>query len=492
MLELAPSVPVVPVRVPPVDTLAVWGDSRTLARRPPLRVERAGDAVTLAHYAAMRRRVFVEMQGLLGDRPGSTAPAERDAVDEDSRAIVLVARAIGGPRDGRVIGGVRLAPATADEDIGWWQGSRLVVDPDLGGAGLPGTGAALVRAACAYAEAAGALRFDATVQRDKEMFFARLGWTTIRPTMFAGRPHVLMRWPINRIAALAAATKAPLGGLLAGIRPGGDGFVGDDGAPVPGSDLVAACDAVLPSMVGRDPHWAGWCSVLVNVNDLGAMGAEPVGMLDAVAGPTTSAVRRTLRGIMEGSRAFDIPILGGHTQVGVPPGLSVTALGRTPAPVPAGGGRGGHTVTVTADLAGGWRFGYTGSQWDSTSARRTCELRAMLGVTGRARPAAAKDVSMAGIVGTLGMLAEASACRAVLDVARVPRPAGVTAGDWLTCFPGFGLVTTDYPERPLPPAGPAVSAACGELTAGSGTFLRWPDGEITPALAGRVSGLGRA
>ena len=40
-----------------------------------------------------------------------------------------------------------------------------------------------------------------------------------------------------------------------------------------------------------------------------------------------------------------------------------------------------------------------------------------------ARPAAAKDVSMAGIAGTLGMLAEASGCGAVLDVAAVPRPA---------------------------------------------------------------------
>jgi hypothetical protein len=98
----------------------------------------------------------------------------------------------------------------------------------------------------------------------------------------AATPHMLMRWPIGRIAALVNATKSELGGLLSGLVPGGAGYVGDDGAPVPGSDLVAACDASLPSMVERDPEWAGWCSVLVNVNDLAAMGAQPVGLLDTL------------------------------------------------------------------------------------------------------------------------------------------------------------------------------------------------------------------
>jgi len=113
----------------------------------------------------------------------------------------------------------------------------------------------------------------------------------------------------------------------------------------------------------------------------------------------------------------------------------------------------------------------------------------MLSSVAEARPAAAKDVSMAGIAGTLGMLAEASGCGAVLDVARVPRPAGATIGDWLTCFPGFAMLTAGGP--PLP-AGPAVNAECGELVEGSGVRLRWPDGEQTTAVEAQVTGLGRA
>jgi AIR synthase-related protein len=255
---------------------------------------------------------------------------------------------------------------------------------------------------------------------------------------------------------------------------------------------VACCDAIVPSMVERDPDWAGWCSVLVNVNDLAAMGAEPVGLLDAVAGRDGSFAGRILGGLRRASQAYGIPVLGGHTQLGVPAALSVTALGRTPDPVPGGGGRPGHRVRLTADLGGGWRSGYAGRQWDSTTTRSRAELRAMLGSVAAARPAAAKDVSMAGIAGTLGMLAEASGCGAVLDVAAVPRPDAATVGDWLTCFPGFAMLTAAPPGGAGLPAGPAASAECGELVAGAGVRLRWPDGELTTALSAAVTGMGTA
>jgi selenophosphate synthetase-related protein len=194
-----------------------------------------------------------------------------------------------------------------------------------------------------------------------------------------------------------------------------------------------------------------------------------------------------MRGLRRAAEAFGVPILGGHTQLGVPAALSVTAFGRTAHPVAGGGGRPGEQIRLTADLGGGWRPGYAGRQWDSTSHRAPDELRAMVTAVGRARPSAAKDVSMAGVVGTLGMLAEASGCAAVLDVAAVPKPEAASMGDWLTCFPGFAMLTTG----PLD-AGPATTAVCGELTTGQGVVLRWPDGEVTEALAAGVTGMGAA
>jgi putative N-acetyltransferase (TIGR04045 family) len=428
-------------------------------------------------YGRLRRRVFVDEQGLF-DR------TDADERDDDPRTVVLLARA----PDGTVLGGVRVGPAGAGPDIGWWAGSRLVVDPAVRGA--RGIGPALVRAACAYAENAGALRFDATVQSRHEPMFRRLGWRAVRRVPVAGRPHVQMRWPIGRIAALTAATKNPLGPLLRDLLPGGTGFVGDDGAPVPGTDLVAACDAILPSMVERDPDWAGWCAVLVNVNDLAAMGAEPVGLLNAIGARDAAFAARILAGLRRGAAAYGIPVLGGHTQLGVPAALSATALGRTAHPVPGGGGRPGDRIRLTADLGGRWRPGHHGRQWDSTTHRSAAELRRLTSFVAAARPTAAKDVSMAGIAGTLGMLAEASGCAAILDVDRVPRPAGATSGDWLTCFPGFAMVTAGdlHAEAPAP----AVTARCGELTAGRGVRLRWPDGEFTDAIDAGVTGLGTA
>jgi putative N-acetyltransferase (TIGR04045 family) len=444
-----------------------------------VRIEEAADRATLDAYRALRRDVFVAEQGLF-------AGGDADWRDEDPRHRVLVAR----DPEGGVLGGVRLGPATSGTDVGWWAGSRLVVR--CGDRRAQGAGTALVRAACAHAENAGVLRFDATVQATREQMFTRLGWHAIRPLVVAGAQHVLMRWPIGRIAALAQATKRELGPLLAGLSPGGAGFVGDDGAPVPGSDLVACCDAIASAMVERDPEWAGWCSVLVNANDLAAMGAEPVGLLDAVAARDRSFATRILAGLRRASEAYRIPVLGGHTQFGAPASLAVTALGRTRSPVPGGGGRPGHRVRLTADVGGGWRPGYAGRQWDSTTHRTTTQLRAMLGSVAAACPAAAKDVSMAGIAGTLGMLAEASGCGAVLDVAAVPRPDGASAGDWLTCFPGFAMLTADQPGSVPPSAGPAVSAECGELVPGAGVRLRWPDGELTTVVPAAVTGLGPA
>ncbi len=208
--------------------------------------------------------------------------------------------------------------------------------------------------------------------------------------------------------------------------------------------------------------------MLVTAHDLAAMGAAPTGALDALAAPDAAHASRVIDGIRAGADALALPVLGGHTQLGVPAALSVTGLGHARDPVPASGGRVGDAVTLTADVAGDWRPGYLGRQWDSSSWRTREELAQMLSTVARGRPHAAKDVSMAGVVGTLGMLAEASGCGAELDVGSVPRPSRAALGDWLTCFPGMAMLTCDAPGRRLPDPGAAVSATCGRLTGAPG------------------------
>jgi putative N-acetyltransferase (TIGR04045 family) len=448
---------------------------------PPFTVVRAEERELAAHRA-LRREVFVAEQGMF-------AGDDHDDSDDDPRSVALVAVA----PDGAVVGGVRLAPVGGGRDLGWWTGSRLVVAREArGGSGI---GAALVRAACAEAEARGVLRFEASVQLRNEVLFRRLGWRRIGTSTVAGIEHARMRWPIDRLDRAATAAKAALGALLAPLAAdgglGGAGFVGDDGAPVPGSDLVAVCDAIVPSMVERHPEWAGWCSVLVNVNDLTAMGATGIGLMDAIGARDAAAAARIVSGLRAASAAWGVPVLGGHTQLGVPAALSVTGLGRAAQPVP-GAAAPGDELSLTADLGGGWRPGFAGAQWDSTSSRRAEELRAMATSVGLARPRAAKDVSMAGLVGTVGMLAEASGGGAVLDLAAVPVPEAAGTADWLGCFPGFAMITADRRGESRMGTPWTATAVVGGVVTEPGVRLRWPDGEETTAIAGAVTGLGAA
>ncbi len=204
-----------------------------------------------ADFLALRREVFVDRFGLF-DRD------DTDEHDASPHTVTLVARA----GDGTLLGGVRVHAPTGDPGLGWWRGGRLAVRDDA----PAGVGSALVRAACATAESLGALRFDAQIVPANRAFFERLGWAVVRTVTAHGRDHLLVDWPVERVRALVAATKGPLAALLEPLRAvgglGGSGFVGDDAAPV-GDTVLASVDAIVPSMVERDPEWAGWCGVLV-------------------------------------------------------------------------------------------------------------------------------------------------------------------------------------------------------------------------------------
>lgn len=488
------------------------GLAPVLAPPPVLQlVEATGDAALLDGYRRLRADAFVREQGLFDGH-------DLDDFDTDPRTRVLVVVDAGGT----VVGGVRVHPAReGSADLGWWQGSRLVARR-FRSLSAGAIGSELVRGACRAVSEEGVLRFDAVVQTRCLGLFTRLGWETLGETDVRGMAHARMRWPVERFAALAGATKSPIGRLTDELLPT-DGaaaaWLGDDAMPLGalagalGSDLVACVDAILPAMVERDPEWAGWCGMLVTAHDLSAMGAAPVAALDTIGARDEGTLTRVVAGLKAGAEFFSLPIVGGHTTLtgGAAAGsgghsLTVTGLGRTARPVAAGGGRVGDEVRLTADLAGGWRAGYEGRQWDSSTTRTREEMRAMLDYVGATQPRAAKDVSMAGIVGTAGMLAEASGCGAELAVAALPRPESAKLADWLTCFPGFAMVTADAPGRAADfdpaatrgpgaaatPAGPATSAAVGALTSDPGVRLIWPDGEVTTAIPGAVTGLGPA
>jgi putative N-acetyltransferase (TIGR04045 family) len=114
-------------------------------------------ATDLAAHFAVRRRVFVEIQGLFSG-------TDRDAFDDESSTLHAVALV-----DGSVVGTVRLYPLGG----GLWKGDRLAVLPD---ARVHRLGGELVNFAVRTAGSLGGARMIAQVQVSNVRFFERLGW----------------------------------------------------------------------------------------------------------------------------------------------------------------------------------------------------------------------------------------------------------------------------------------------------------------------------
>jgi selenophosphate synthetase-related protein len=60
---------------------------------------------------------------------------------------------------------------------------------------------------------------------------------------------------------------------------------------------------------------------------------------------------------------------------------------------------------------------------------------------------AAKDVSMAGILGSLGMLLECNGLGVTVDLDALPRPPHVGLVEWLGCFPCLAFLLCAPAER---------------------------------------------
>ena len=54
------------------------------------------------------------------------------------------------------------------------------------------------------------------------------------------------------------------------------------------------------------------------------------------------------------------------------------------------------------------------------------------------------------------------------------------------------MVTAERAPGRAPLPGFVTSRTCGELTAGAGVGLRWPDGVVTEAVTTTVTGMGAA
>ena len=274
--------------------------------------------------------------------------------------------------------------------------------------------------------------------------------------------------------------------------------LGDDAALVPATPgpLLLACEGLHPQLVAEDPWFAGWSAVLVNLNDIAAMGGRPLALVNSLWSQGPEPAQALLEGMGFACDKFGVPMVGGHTNLQSPyTALSVAVLGTAPGPVlSARLARPGQICCLLANHQGAFHRHYpfwdAATQADPPRLRAQLELLVQLAAAGVVR--AAKDVSMGGIAGTAVMLAEAAGCHLQLDLDAIASPPGVALEAWLTCFPSYGfLLVVDpgasadlaaavapHPELwcgPIGRFGPGP-ASVTLIQAGASSLL-WPGGE---------------
>ncbi len=158
-------------------------------------------------------------------------------------------------------------------------------------------------------------------------------------------------------------------GLIETIRrrvgePGGAWLrgIGDDAAvlrPPSGADLVWTADALVEDVHFRwrttDARSLGHKALAVNLSDLNAMGAKPLGFLLTLGLPGATdpaALDAFLRGLLASARRFGCPLVGGDTVSAPLWSLSVSAVGSVHrgAALRRGGARAGDRILVTGTL----------------------------------------------------------------------------------------------------------------------------------------------
>ena len=227
---------------------------------------------------------------------------------------------------------------------------------------------------------------------------------------------------------------------------------GDDGAVVEvpaGGSIVVCGEAMHPAFVASDPRAAGMAAVLANVNDLAAMGAVPRGIVNTVVASAPVAAE-ALQGMAEAAALYDVPIVGGHiSEHPGEPALSAFAVGDADRVLAASRAREGQHLVFACCLEGRMRTDFPFfTTIGSRGSRLAADVRLLARAAQQELASAAKDVSMAGSIGSLAMLLEPGRLGAEVDLGELPVPAGVSLDRWLVCFPTYAFwLTTDRPGQ---------------------------------------------
>lgn len=122
------------------------------------------------------------------------------------------------------------------------------------------------------------------------------------------------------------------------------------------TNLISTCDMLIQSRhfpENMSYYDMGFKAVTVNVSDLAAMGAEPLGFLLAIALPKDldiDSFKEILEGVLKACDYYEIPLIGGDTNESSEIIITGTALGLTEKPIMKDTYQKGDLIAVTGDI----------------------------------------------------------------------------------------------------------------------------------------------
>lgn len=223
---------------------------------------------------------------------------------------------------------------------------------------------------------------------------------------------------------------------------------GDDTAAIRCGDhyQLLAIEGMLPAFVEQAPWFAGWSAVMANVSDITAMGGRATAVVNAYWHHDVQAADSVLAGIRAACEAYGLILAGGHTSqaAGHPAALAVAITGWASSLLSTLHVEPGQVIAMAVDLDGQWHG--DAPYWKAFENVPSARLREKLEVIPRLAEAglllAAKDISNAGLLGTLLMLLEPTGCGATVQLDALPRPADAPLSRWLQAFPSYGFLLT--------------------------------------------------
>ncbi len=231
-------------------------------------------------------------------------------------------------------------------------------------------------------------------------------------------------------------------------------LLGDDTAAIlqeDGTYLLMASEGIITYFLEKDPWFAGYSAIMVNISDICAMGGLPMAITDTLYIKNAKDATKIWEGMLAASNAYGVPIVGGHTCYhSNHKALSVSILGKaTKHLLTSFHAKEGECILLAIDLNGVYYKDY--SFWNASTSSVPDDLRKQIKVlntlANKGLTNCAKDVSMGGIIGTLWMLMNSSKIGVEIEVEKIPKPVNVIWSKWLSSFPSYGYLITCKKEH---------------------------------------------